>query len=314
MEQGFHQPVLGGEVVKYLVTDPAGVYVDCTVGGGGHAVGILERLSSAGFLVGLDADAEALAFARERLSGFSNFALRQIFYDQLDIVLHELGRVPVTGVLYDLGVSSFQIDVDRRGFSYQSEGPLDMRMDQRQKLTAEQVLNSYSQTDLEKIIREYGEERHWRAIAQEIVRRRSTESLKKTKDLVEIVRTIVGERFLTKSLARVFQAVRIEVNQELTRLSQSLQRAYQILQQGGRLVVISYHSLEDRIVKNFMKEKELDCLCPPELPMCVCDKQQEMRVLTRKPLMAGRREVQVNPRSRSARMRVAEKVVPYRES
>ena len=311
MGYGFHEPVLGSEVVEYLITDRSGIYMDCTLGGGGHASRILENTNANAILVGIDADADALAYASERLSLFPNKHFRQTYYDQLEIVIYELGKYPVDGILFDLGVSSFQIDVDSRGFSYQSDGPLDMRMDQRQKLTAAHVLNTYSQKDLERIIKEYGEERHWRAIAREVVHRRSTAKITMTKELVDIVRGIVGERFLAKSLARVFQAIRIEVNQELIRLEAALQSAFKLLKMGGRLVVISYHSLEDRIVKQFFKQKRLDCICPPDFPVCMCEKVREMKLLTRKPVTPTPEEIRKNSRARSAKLRAAEKIVPF---
>ena len=309
MRHGFHQPVLGKEVVECLLTDPCGVYVDCTLGGGGHCELLLQNMNSEGWLIGLDADVEAIQFSAKRLQGFPNTYFRQIFYDQLSVALYEVGRYPVHGVLYDLGVSSRQIDVDRRGFSYQQDGPLDMRMDQRQALTAAEVLNTYSKDALGTIFKLYGEERHWRAIAQEIVRRRSTQSLKNTRELVSIIRSIVGERFLTKSLSRIFQAVRIEVNRELDRLKDSLQQAYDLLGKDGRIAVISYHSLEDRIVKTFFRDKETECICPLEFPICTCDKVQEMKRINRRPILPTASEIDGNSRARSAKLRVAQKTV-----
>jgi len=313
MEKEFHQPALAKPAIEYLVHNQEGVYVDCTLGGGGHSYAILEQTSPRAFLIGIDADPEAIEYAAQRLSRFSNKYLQQAFFDRLEVVLHEAGKYPVDGVLYDLGISSFQVDEERRGFSYQSEGPLDMRFDPRQKITAAIVLNDYSQEEIGRIIREFGEERHWRAIAREIARRRETAEFRSSGDLATIVRSVVGERFLNKSLARVFQAVRIEVNRELERLRASLEAAFTMLKQGGRLVVISYHSLEDRIVKEFFREKYQNCICPPELPACVCNKVRELKILTRRPLLPDEDEIRANPRSRSAKLRAAEKIVPYRE-
>lgn len=311
MNGGFHRPVLEEQAVKFLVARKGGVYVDCTLGGGGHSFGILNNTASDAFLVGIDADPEAIAYATDRLSSFPNKYLRNIFYDQLEVVLYEAGKYPVDGVLYDLGISSWQIDQQRRGFSFRGDGELDMRFGSAQKNSAADVLNTYPREDLERIIREFGEERHWRAIARDIVERRARGEIRYVGELTEIVRNITGERFLNKSLARVFQAIRIEVNNELDRLKASLESAFQMLRQGGRIVVISYHSLEDRIVKNFMKEKNKSCVCPPELPTCMCDKVQELKLLTRKPMMPDAEEIAENSRARSAKMRVAEKVVPY---
>lgn len=311
MNNTYHQPVFADETIKYLITDSRGIYVDCTVGGGGHSGLILDRLSPKGFLIGLDADMDAIKAASQNLKGFENKLLQQIFYDQLDVVLHEIDRYPVSGILYDLGLSSYQVDQVKRGFSYQVDAPLDMRFDQSQKLTAAMVLNEYPLESLEEIIREYGEELFWRQIASKIVRTRSTAKLKTTADLVDIIGSIVGERKLHKSLARVFQAIRIEVNKELDRLKSSLEMAFQYLKKGGRMVVISYHSLEDRIVKEFFRYKSLDCVCPDDLPECVCDKVSEMKTMTRRIVKPGEDEIRRNSRARSARLRAAEKIVEF---
>ncbi len=309
----YHEPVLSRQVIDYLVQSPEGVYLDCTVGGGGHAEEILKRLNNNGFLIGIDADADALAFARERLQRFSNVALQQIFYDQLDVVLVRLEKYPVEGVLFDLGISSFQVDCGERGFSYLKEGPLDMRFHPTQRLTAEHVVNEYSEEELGRVLREYGEEPHWRRLTRAIVEARQSHPIQTTEQLAAIIRTRVPQRFQIKTLARVFQAIRIEVNDELNRLKRALEKAFRALQQHGRLVVISYHSLEDRIVKDFFRYKASDCICPPEWPQCRCDKVPEMKILTRKPLRPSPEEVRTNPRARSARLRVAEKIVPFEE-
>jgi 16S rRNA (cytosine1402-N4)-methyltransferase len=311
MGYGFHEPVLGAEVVDVLIGDRNGIYVDCTLGGGGHSLLILQQLSPAGFLVGLDADQEAIEYASRVLADFPNKHLRQIYYDQIDVVLYEIDKLPVDGILFDLGISSWQIDVGSRGFSYQNAGPLDMRMDQRQEISAETVLNSYPREELERIFREYGEERHWRAIAREVVNFRAKQKLTTTDDLVGIVRSVVGERFLNKSLSRIFQAVRIEVNQELERLQTALEKSFAVLKKGGRIAVISYHSLEDRIVKRFFKEKQQSCVCPPELPQCMCGKVSELKMVSRKPILPTAEEIRRNPRARSAKLRVAEKITEY---
>jgi 16S rRNA (cytosine1402-N4)-methyltransferase len=311
MGYGFHEPVLGAEVVDVLIGDRNGIYVDCTLGGGGHSLLILQQLSSSGFLVGLDADQEAIDYASRNLAAFPNKYLRQIYYDQIDVVLYEIDKLPVDGVLFDLGISSWQIDVGSRGFSYQNSGPLDMRMDQRQEISAEAILNTYSREELGRIFREYGEERHWRAIAREVINFRAKQKLKSTDDLVVIVRSVVGERFLNKSLSRIFQAVRIEVNRELDRLHLALEKAFAVLKKGGRIAVISYHSLEDRIVKGFFKEKQQSCICPPELPQCVCGKMSELKMVSRKPILPSVEEIKRNPRARSAKLRVAEKITEY---
>jgi len=307
----FHKPVLVEKVLAYLVTDIDGIYIDCTVGGGGHAFHILKKLQNRGMLIGLDADEDALAYAGQYLSVFSNVILRNDFYDNLEVVVTELEKMPVTGVFYDLGISSFQVEKENRGFSFQKDAPLDMRFHHSQKLKAEDVVNNYAQEELERIIREFGEEKHWRSIARAIVKKRRLMRIRTTFDLVEIVRSVVGDQFLVKSLARVFQAIRIEVNQELERLRQSLEQAFRILKKGGRIVAISYHSLEDRIVKEFFRYKASSCVCPPDLPECMCHKRQEMHILTRHVVRPAPAEVEQNPRSRSARLRAAQKIVPY---
>ena len=308
----FHQPVLLTSVADYLVSAPDGVYVDCTLGGGGHAEAILKRLNEDGFLVCLDADSDAIQSAQQRLASFPNKIIRRLFFDQLDVILAQENLLPVQGFLFDLGISSFQIDEKARGFSYQEDSPLDMRFNTQQKINAEEVLNEYPLEKLQQIFREYGEERYWRRIAQAVVDTRKLSRISTTGQLADIVRGIVGGKFLNKSLARIFQAVRIEVNDELNRLKQALEKAFDCLEIGGRIVVIAYHSLEDRITKEFFRFKELDCVCPVEFPQCVCDKTKEMRILTRKPVFPSLNEVEQNPRARSARLRCAEKIVSYR--
>ncbi len=313
MERKFyHQPVLLSTAVDFLLTGESGVYVDCTLGGAGHSEEILKRSGENVTLVCLDADPDAIAYARNRLAPYSNKIIRQVYYDQLDVVLVEEDLLPATGFLFDLGISSFQVDEKGRGFSYQAEGPLDMRFNPSQNLNGQVVVNEYPQEKLEEIFRNYGEERYWRRIARAVMEARAQSKIETTGQLKNIVEQVVGARFLNKSLARIFQAIRIEVNDELNRLKIALEKAFESQDEGGRIVAISYHSLEDRIVKEFFRYKELDCICPPEFPQCVCDKESEMRILTRKPVVPEEREITGNPRARSARLRVAEKIVPFR--
>lgn len=308
----YHRPVLAERVVDYLVTLPEGIYVDCTVGGAGHARFIAERIGASGKLVCLDADTDAIHYAKSQLGLYPNVMIKQAYFDQLDVILDSQDLLPVQGFLFDLGISSFQVDSPTKGFSYQADGPLDMRFDRRQRLSAREVVNQYTQAQLEQILWKFGEEIRSRKIASRIIEARQQSAIESTAKLREIVEKAVSPRMINKTLSRVFQAIRIEVNDELGRLSRALQKAFTCLNRGGRIAVISYHSLEDRIVKDFFREKERDCICPPELPECRCDKVSEMKILTRKPVLPGKEEIRENPRSRSAKLRVAEKIVDYK--
>ncbi|MCK4892574.1 MAG: 16S rRNA (cytosine(1402)-N(4))-methyltransferase RsmH [Calditrichia bacterium] len=307
----YHSPVLAETAVDHLITVSDGTYVDCTLGGGGHSELILQRLQSRGKLIAIDADPDAIQFAGDRLKNYTNLKMVRGFFDEIDVLLVEENLIPVHGFLFDLGISSYQIDQRDKGFSFQLEGPLDMRFNPDQKMTAEKVINSYSRGELEEIFRKYGEERFSRAISKRIIEERKSEVIQTTRQLVEIIKKVVPGRVQVKSLARIFQAVRIEVNQELERLKSGLEHAFNCLDKSGRLVVISYHSLEDRIVKEFFRFKEKDCVCPPDFPKCICQKESELRILTKKPLKPGLSEIKENSRSRSAKLRVAEKIVGY---
>jgi 16S rRNA (cytosine1402-N4)-methyltransferase len=313
VQEFYHHPVLAGDVVKYLISKPDGIYVDCTLGGGGHSELILEKLNGKGMLLGLDADMDAIQFASERLSIFSNKIIKRAFFDQLDVVLVQDKLLPADGFLFDLGISSHQIDKGEKGFSFSEDGPLDMRFNNLQKLTAAEVINRYDEKKLAEIIRSYGEERQWRKIVRQLIRKRSAKIIETTSELKDIISSVILERFRNKTLARIFQAIRIEVNQELERLKTGLNKAFDALNLHGRIVVISYHSLEDRIVKEFFRYKELDCICPPDYPECVCDKEKEMKILTRKPIRPSEKEIADNPRARSARLRAAEKIIDFRD-
>ena len=308
----YHQPVMADRVVEYLITNSQGVYVDGTVGGGGHSELILNRLEKDGKLLCLDADWEALKFAEKRLNQFSNKVLKQSFFDQLDVVLVEENSIPVDGFIFDLGLSSYQIDHKEKGFSFRLDGPLDMRFSTNQQPTAKDVVNTYSEGRLQKIFREYGEERYWRKIAKKIVEYRDRKMIETTSQLANIISDVTGDNYRVKTLARIFQAIRIEVNKELDRLKIALEKAFKYLSQNGRIVVISYHSLEDKIVKDFFRLKEQDCICPKDFPVCVCDKIPEMCVLTKRAIRPSYDEINSNPRARSARLRVAEKIVPFK--
>jgi 16S rRNA (cytosine1402-N4)-methyltransferase len=310
----FHQPVLADTAVDYLLTTSEGVYVDCTSGGTGHSQLILKKISPSGRLVCIDADADAIQFAQEQLQAYSNVILRQSNFDQLDVILAYENLLPVQGFLFDLGISSYQIDQPDKGFSFISDGPLDMRFDRKQKLSAREVVNNYSQEQLEQLFWKYGEEKKGRIIAAKILEQRRSGTIETTGKLKETIQKAVSPRLINKTLARIFQAIRIEVNDELNRLRTALEKSFSCLCLSGRIVVISYHSLEDRIVKDFFREKERDCICPPQFPRCMCDKVSELQILTKKPLLPSSEEIEQNPRSRSAKLRAAEKIVAYQGS
>lgn len=306
-ETTLHTPVMVEEVLHYLDVLPGGRYVDCTVGTGGHAETVLEMASPGGLLLGLDVDAQALALARKRLERFwPDVRLVEANYRDLAAVCREYSFIPVHGVLFDLGLSSLQLAQAERGFSFQREGPLDMRFDQEQELTAFDIVNHCSEVELARIIWQYGEERQSRRIARAIVRARPIHT---TRELAEVVsRAVRAPGHRLHPATRTFQALRIAVNRELENLEMALAQAVQVLGRGGRLVVISYHSLEDRIVKQFLQRESQDCICPPDLPKCLCGHRATLRPLTRSPVRPSEDEVRRNPRSRSALLRAAEKL------
>ncbi len=308
-QKEFHKPVLIDQVIKYLIKDPSGIYVDGTVGGGGHSFEILNRLTSSGTLIGIDVDDKALEYARKRLEMFGKKVLlkRGNFAETGDI-LSTLEINQVDGILLDLGVSSHQIDMGERGFSFMISGPLDMRMSVLTKTTAEEIVNNYSESELERIFREFGEERMARPVAKAIVRERGNSQIRTTQQLVKIIEPLLPFQHRIKSLARIFQAIRIAVNQELENLQSFLNQSLDWLKSGGRLVIIAYHSLEDRLVKEFFAMQTNPCQCPPDLPVCACGKQPTVRVLTKKIIRPTEHEIKSNPRSRSAKLRAAEKI------
>ena len=306
----YHTPVLLKEVVNQLQLRRGGLYVDCTVGGGGHAREILRACGPEGQLIGLDWDEDALAASRERLSEFgARVQLVRASYTELEGVLMSLGVTVVDGVLFDLGVSSRQFDEPGRGFSVLRDGPLDMRMSRQFGATARDILRTASLEELAKIFRVYGEEKRSRAIARKIVTERERVPLETTAQLARLVEQVLGsKRGVIHPATRVFQGLRIAVNNELTNLRQGLDVTTRFLRAGARIAVISFHSLEDRIVKRFFVEKSSGCICPPELAVCGCGRKETLRIVTRKPVTAGEMEVGVNPRARSAKLRVAEKI------
>ncbi|MFH1865408.1 MAG: 16S rRNA (cytosine(1402)-N(4))-methyltransferase RsmH [Candidatus Eisenbacteria bacterium] len=302
-----HLPVMAAEVVEFLVTRTNGGYVDCTVGAGGHARFILSN-APGGKLLGLDLDAQALAKARTELAAFGErVALVKGNFSDLASIADEHGFHDVDGVLFDLGFSSMQLDDPSRGFSYQSEGPIDMRLDAESATTANVLLRHVSERDLAQIIFDYGEEKRARPIARSIVRARENGKLMTTSDLTAAVMATKPKQ-KNKTLSRVFQALRIAVNGELDNLRSGLAQAVDVLRPGGRVVVISYHSLEDRIVKRHFVDCENPCTCPRDLPECACGKKPTLKIVTRKIIRPRYAEVESNPRARSGKLRVAEKL------
>jgi 16S rRNA (cytosine1402-N4)-methyltransferase len=304
-----HIPVLLTEVLEGLQIHSGGVYIDGTVGGGGHAVAILERIAPDGRLLGLDRDPQAVARAKKRLADFhESVQIIHAPYTRLEALARQHGFVPADGVLLDLGFSTLQIDDPARGFAFRFDGPLDMRYNPSGDApTAADLVNTLPEVELADLLWRYGEERHSRRIARAIGRSRPLET---TQQLAEVILAEVGRGPDDRihPATRTFQALRIAVNHELEMLEAVLPQAVSVLRPGGRLAVIAFHSLEDRIVKHFFKREEQDCICPPELPVCRCDHEATLRVLTRKPLRPSDEEVSENPRSRSARLRVIEKL------
>ncbi len=309
MTHVYHTPVLLTETLQFLNLQPAGVYVDGTVGGGGHAGEILKLLSEGGSLIGIDADEEAISFAKNRLRKFGDrVTLVQDNFRNLGSILKNLDVNMIDGLFLDLGVSSFQLDSPTRGFSFRSDKHLDMRMDRRQKLDAWTVVNCYSEKTLADILWEYGEERKSRSLAKRISIARKRQTINTTGELADLVRSVVGPRFLTKSLARVFQAIRIKVNQELQTLEEGLGIGLQMLRQGSRIVVLSYHSLEDRIVKNFFREEAARTIPSGSKLLPDRPKVARLKILTAKPIVPSAEEIRRNPNARSAKLRAAEKI------
>lgn len=306
-----HTTVLLEESIAALITDPAGVYVDCTLGGAGHSLAIAVRLLPEGQLVGIDQDPAAIQAAREKLASVPcRVHIVRANFREVDQVLSDLGLSKVNGILLDLGVSSYQLDTAERGFSYMQDGPLDMRMDPELRVSACQVVNDYSEADLARVIYEYGEERWARRIAQFIVAERAGQPLRTTGELVQVIKRAIpaaARREGPHPAKRTFQAIRIEVNQELEVLRQVLEKSIDLLTTGGRLCVITFHSLEDRIVKQAIQHLAKPCTCPPHFPICVCNRKPLVKAMGRA-ISPAAGEIENNPRSRSAKLRVAEKL------
>lgn len=306
-----HVPVLFDEVMEALNIRPGGIYVDGTVGGGGHSAGICERLGDSGTLIAVDRDCEALEAAGKRLAGYGcDKKFVHANYSDTDEISRAAGA-KVQGILLDLGVSSYQLDNPDRGFSYMNDAPLDMRMDDSDRLTAYDIVNSYSQAELTRIIRDYGEERWASRIAEFICKERQQAPIDSTGRLTEIIKAAIpakARRTGPHPAKRTFQAIRIEVNDELGHLREAVEKLPDLLDSGGRIAIITFHSLEDRIVKTEFERRLDPCTCPKEFPVCVCGKKADVKRVTRKPVIPTEEETEINPRARSAKLRVLEKL------
>lgn len=307
-----HVSVLLDECIDNLNIKPDGVYVDCTMGGAGHSKEIVKRLSKDGLFIGFDQDINAINTAKERLSEYSDrVKFVHSNFQNLKNELEKIGVYKVDGVLADLGVSSHQLDEADRGFSYMQDAPLDMRMDIRCSFSAYDVVNTYSEAELSKIIKDYGEDNWAKRIAKFIVEGRKEKNIETTGELVEIIKKAIPKKARIDGphpAKRTFQAIRIEVNNELGVITEMIDDAASIMNAGGRICIITFHSLEDRIVKNAFRDLATDCICPPHIPICQCDKEALVKVITRKPILPTDKEIEENPRSRSAKLRVAERI------
>ncbi len=304
-----HRPVLLNEVIDGLEIKPDGIYADGTLGGAGHSSEILKRLSNKGRLIGIDQDAEAIEAATDKIGRDERVSIVRNNYSELPAVIQELHIDKVDGILLDIGVSSHQLDTADRGFSYKSDAPLDMRMDQRQRITAADIINGYEEKELFRVIRDYGEEKFAQNIAKHIVQARAVKPIETTFELNEIIKISIPARMRQDGhpSKRTFQAIRIECNRELEVLSDSIDKMIDLLNPGGRLAIITFHSLEDRIVKNAFKTAENPCICPPDFPKCVCGRVSKGRQITRKPITATEEELKDNSRSKSAKLRIFER-------
>jgi len=304
-----HQPVLLGPSVENWLTDPHGCYIDCTVGGGGHTKALLEKLSQDAQVLAIDRDKDTLDNTRRQLTDNRVRFIEGDFRD-LSVLLDEEGIKQADGIMIDLGVSSFQLDQAERGFSFHEDARLDMRMDRSEPISAWDVVNQYDPADIADILFRYGEEKYARSIAAAIVRQRIIKPIDTTLQLVEIIQGAVPAKYRREKhpARKTFQALRIEVNRELEAIEEVMPQAVEVLRPSGHLCIISFHSLEDRIVKTFMQKESKECVCPPGLPVCICKHQPRLRIIARKPIIADEEECEANPRARSAKLRVAARI------
>ena len=306
-----HKSIMLEEVIESLAIKPNGIYVDGTLGGAGHSSEIVKRLGEDGRLIGIDQDGEAIEAATKRLKPYKDkVTIVRSNYAQMKEVLRDLGIPKVDGILLDLGVSSYQLDNAERGFTYREDVPLDMRMDQRQTKTAKDIVNDYSEMELYHIIRNYGEDKIAKNIAKHIVQARQKAPIETTGQLIEVIKAAIPKKVRATGghpAKKTFQAIRIELNHELDVLKNNLEDMIDLLNDEGRIAIITFHSLEDRIVKNIFRTSERPCICPPEFPVCVCGRVSKGKVITRKPIVPGKEELEENSRSKSAKLRVFER-------
>ena len=306
----YHIPVLYYETLDNLVINPDGVYIDCTLGGGSHSEGILERLSDKGLLISIDQDSNAIEYSKKRLEKFGpKWKVFKGNFENIDTIAYMAGVDKVDGILMDIGVSSKQLDDPDRGFSYRYDVKLDMRMNIEQKISAYDVVNTYSEEQLSKIIFEYGEERYARKIAKLIVEERKSFPIEKTSDLIALIKRAYPERSSKHPAKKTFQAIRIEVNRELEVLENAMSKATELLKVSGRLAIITFHSLEDRIVKNKFKDLATACKCPKDIPICVCGGVKKFEIITKKPIIPVDDELKNNNRAHSSKLRILERIL-----
>ena len=303
-----HQPVLLKESIDFLVTEKKGIYFDGTAGFGGHSFEILSRLDDKGKLIATDKDQSAFEYCRDKFSDDKRFSIYHTGFTNIDSISKIEFIDQFDGIFADLGVSSFQLDTIESGFTFREDAVLDLRMNKAEGISASDLLNKFSQEEIAKILFEYGEEKNSRLIAKKVIEFRLNEKFSRTFQLKKIIEQVTPVRFLNKSLSRVFQALRIYVNNELEELKTFLDKSFSLLKPGGRIVILSYHSLEDRIVKEKIKYESLSCICPPGMPICICGKKQRLKLITRRPIVPTDTEIERNRRARSAKMRVAERV------
>ena len=305
----YHIPVLYYETLDNLIKNPDGVYIDCTLGGGSHSEGILERLSDKGLLISIDQDINAIEYSKKRLEKYG--AKWKVFkgnFETIDTIAYMAGVDKVDGILMDIGVSSKQLDDPERGFSYRYDVKLDMRMNTEQKISAYDIVNNYSEEDLSRIIFEYGEERHAKKIARLIVDERKKEPIEMTSQLINIIKRAYPERAAKHPAKKTFQAIRIEVNRELEVLDKAMEKAINLLKVGGRLAIITFHSLEDRAVKNKFKDLSTACKCPKDIPICMCGGIKKFENITKKPIVPIDEELEKNNRAHSSKLRILERI------